>query len=195
MRSACLDRLPVLNHRFDTERLDCARKALALGFLAAENRNRQMITHESFIHLEHLLRLLTRFGFGFVHGMPLLPEKFRRAQKEAGPHLPADDVRPLVDQDRQITITLDPFCVGRADNGFRCWPDNQRLGQRTAWHHLPFRVYFQSRMGDDCAFLCESFHMRGFAFKVTKRNKKGEVGVPMSSRLEHRIELTLHVFP
>src|ERR1700730_84499 len=97
MRSARLDRLPVLDHRFDAERLDGARKPLAFGFLATENRNREMIAHESFIHLEHLLRLLARFGFGFVDGMPLLPEKFSGSQKDAGPHLPADDVRPLVD--------------------------------------------------------------------------------------------------
>src|SRR5204863_6481562 len=106
MRSARLDRLPVLNHRFDTECLDGARKTLALGFLATEHRDCEMIAHESFIDVEHLLRLLTRFGLGFMHGMPLLPEKFRGAQKETGPHLPADDVGPLVDQDRQITITL-----------------------------------------------------------------------------------------
>src|SRR5438105_14408346 len=98
MRSAGLDCLPVLSHRLDAKRLDCARKPLALGFLPADNRNRKMIAHEGFIDIEHLLRFLARFSFSFMDGMPFLPEKFSGPQKDAGPHLPADDVGPLVDQ-------------------------------------------------------------------------------------------------
>ena len=49
MRGAGLDRLPVLDHRFDAERLDRARKPFALGFFAAEDRDREMIAHERFV--------------------------------------------------------------------------------------------------------------------------------------------------
>jgi hypothetical protein len=62
-------------------------------------------------------------------------------------------------------------------------------------HHLAFSVYFQPGVGNDRTFLRETFHVGGFAFKITERNEKREVGVPMSGRLEHRVELTLHVFP
>ena len=41
--------------------------------------------------------------------------------------------------------------VGRTTSG---------SGQRAGGHHFAFRVYLQPRVGDDRAFLRETFHMR-----------------------------------
>ena len=99
-------------------------KPFALRFLAAENRNGEMIARERFVNVEHLLRFRARFGFRFVNGVAFLPEKFGRAQEKARTHFPAHDVGPLVDQNRQIAIGLDPLRVARADDCLRCRPDD-----------------------------------------------------------------------
>ena len=126
-----------------------------------------MIAHELFVNVEHLPGLRARFGLGFVDGVAFLPKEFGRAEKDARPHFPADHIRPLIDEDRQVAITLDPLGVARADDGLRGWPNDQWLAQRTAGHHLSLRVYFQPAVGDDRALLGESFHVRRLARKIT----------------------------
>ena len=72
-----------------------------------------------------------RFGFGLlrglVRGVPFLPEELGRAQERPRHLLPAHDVRPLVDQDRQIAPRLHPLRVHRADDRFRGRTDDQLL--------------------------------------------------------------------
>jgi hypothetical protein len=48
---------------------------------------------------------------------------------------------------------------------------------------------------DDGAFLGETLDVGRFLFEITQRNKKGKVSVAMPRRLEHGVELPLHVFP
>ena len=112
-----------------------------------------------------------------------------------GPHFPADDVGPLIDQNRQIAIALHPLRVARADDGFGGRPNDQWFGQRTGRDHFPFGIYLQPAVGDDRAFLGEAFHVGRFLREIAERNEKREIGVPVPGRLEHRVELTLHIFP
>src|SRR5262245_38555516 len=81
MRSAGLDRLSILYHRFNCHGLHRAWKFFALRFFAGKNGNRAMIARKRFVDTEHALRLLARFRFGLVNGVPFLPEKFGCAQK------------------------------------------------------------------------------------------------------------------
>src|SRR5205807_9656144 len=90
MRGPALDRLSVLRHRFDAERLDGAGEAFALGFLAAENRDGEMIAHKLFLNIEHLPGFRARLGLGLVHGVAFLPVVFGCAEKNARPHRPPD---------------------------------------------------------------------------------------------------------
>ena len=53
MRRTGLDRLPVLHHRFDRQRLHRAGETLALGFFPGENRDREMLAHEPFVKIEN----------------------------------------------------------------------------------------------------------------------------------------------
>ena len=129
MRGTGLDRFAVLHHCFNRQGLHRARKTLALRFFAAENRNREMIAHETLINFEHLPRLGSRFRFSLVNGMPFLPEKFARAQEQAWPHFPPNNVRPLVNQNGKIAVRLHPLRVARADNCFRSRADHKRLSQ------------------------------------------------------------------
>ena len=91
-------------------------KPLALRFLAGKDRDGEVIAREGLVDAQHLFGLLAGLRLGLVRGMAFLPEELRGAQEQAGPHFPADDVRPLVDQDRQVAVRLHPFGIGRADD-------------------------------------------------------------------------------
>ena len=155
----------------------------------------QMIAHERFVNIEHALSFFARFGFGFVHGVAFLPEELRCAQKQPRPHFPAHDVAPLVDENRQVAIGLDPLGVTRADDRLGRWPNDQRFGQRTGRFHFSLGIDLQPVMGHDRAFLGEAFDVFRFLREIAQRNKERKIGVPMSGRPKHRVELPLHVFP
>jgi hypothetical protein len=50
-------------------------------------------------------------------------------------------------------------------------------------------------VGNDRAFLGEPFDVFGLSGEVTQRNEQREIGIAVSGRPKHRIELALHVFP
>src|SRR4051794_12304863 len=70
--------------------------------------------------------------------MALLPQELRRAQEQAWAQLPAHDVRPLVDLERQVTVTRDPARERRVDD---------RLGGRT--HDYGLGQVLSTGDGDD----------------------------------------------
>src|SRR5205085_12035754 len=94
-----------------------------------------------------------------------------------------------------IAIALDPFRVTRADDRLRGWPNDQWLGERTRRNQLAIGVRLEPAVGDDRAFLGETFHVLRFFREITQWNEKREVSVAMAGRAEHRVELPLHVFP
>ena len=99
----------VLHHGFDRIRGDGSRKAFAGRFFPFDDRHGHLRLGEVGIHVEHFHRLFAGLGLGGVGRVALLPEKLGRAEKHPRPHLPADDVGPLVNQDRQVAIRLHPF--------------------------------------------------------------------------------------
>src|SRR5437764_4590900 len=125
-----------------------------------------MLSRELGIHIEHTLSFFARFGFAFVNGVSFLPKELSCAEENAGPHLPANDVAPLIDQDRQIAIALDPLRVARADDCFRSRPNDQWLGKRTRRNQLAFGIRLEPAMGNNRAFLCETLDMFGFLREI-----------------------------
>jgi hypothetical protein len=117
-----------------------AGKFFALRFFAGKNRDGAMIARKRFVNTEHALSFFARFGFGFVHGMAFLPEELRCAQKQPRPHLPSHHVAPLVEENWQVAIRLDPLGVTRADNRLARWPNHQRFVQGTGRFHFPFGI-------------------------------------------------------
>ena len=116
--------------------------------------------------------------------MPLLPEEFESAKKEPCAHLPADDVRPLVDQYRQVAIALHPLRVHGVDDRLRSRTDDERL----------FKL-FAAAVGDDGGLGCETFDVLGLLVQKTLGNEEREVRVLVAGVLEHRVELVLHPLP
>ena len=64
-----------------------------------------------------------------MRGVAFLPEELTGSQEEPSPHFPPHDVRPLVDQQRKITIGLDPPAECIADDRLAGGADDERLFQ------------------------------------------------------------------
>ncbi len=197
VRGSRLDRLAVLHHRLDAKRPDGSRKPLALALLPAVDGDGEVLAGEGCIHAEHFLGFLDRLLFRLVRGVPLLPEKLGGAQEKAGAHLPADDVGPLVDEDRQVAVRLDPLGVGRPDDRLRGGADDERLGELRGGRgaHPAICADLQAVMRDHGALLGEPFHVRRLFFQVADRDEEREIGVPVPRCLEERVELPLDRFP
>ena len=114
---ARLQRLAVLHHRFDGVGLDRPREALALGLLALYHGHGHDVLGEVGVDIVDQRGLFFGFVGRRVGGVALLPEELGGAKEQARTQLPADNVGPLVDQQGQITVALDPAGEGGADDG------------------------------------------------------------------------------
>ncbi|CAB4711194.1 unannotated protein [freshwater metagenome] len=65
--------------------------------------------------------------FGGVSAVAFLPQELASPQKQSGSKLPTHHIRPLIQQERQVSIGLNPFGHVLADNRFRGGPHNHRL--------------------------------------------------------------------
>ena len=119
-----------------------------------------------------------------MRGVPFLPQELRGAQKEACPHLPPDDVGPLIDQQRQVPIRLNPVPVGVPDDRLRSGPDHQSFFQ--------FRP---ARMRDRRDFRREAFNVFGFLPQEAFGNHQRKVRVLVAGGLEHVVQRPLHLLP
>src|SRR3712207_8114273 len=62
--------------------------------------------HDALPISEHSPRLLLGLVVRGVRRVSLLPQELERSKEEPRPHLPAHDVRPLVDEQRQVAVAL-----------------------------------------------------------------------------------------
>ena len=195
MACSCLKRATILHHRFNAIRIDCSWKTLPISLASLQNRHR----HPSFckvgVDLEHFHSLFNSFFTRGMSRMTFLPKKFRCPQKKSSPHFPPNNIRPLIDQQRQIAITLNPLCIRCTDDRFRSWSNNKWFFQFSSGNKFSIRSHLQPVMRDDRTFLCESIDMRSFLFQERHRNEQREIGVAMSSLFEHSIKNPLHIFP
>ncbi len=132
VRRPRLQRAAVAHQRLDGIGAQRAGELFALALPSLDDRDRQLGRERLGVQVEDLQRFLFRFGFRFVRGVPFLPEELGGAQERARHLLPAHDIGPLVDEDRQIAPRLDPLGVHGADDGFRGRPDDELLLQLLA---------------------------------------------------------------
>ena len=121
---------------------------------------------------------------GGVRGVALLPEELAGAQEHPGPHLPAQHVGPLVQQQRQVTVRADPLGHHLADDGLRRRPDDQRLLQLLA-----------AGVGDREQLGREALDVLGLALHVALRDEQREVGVLVPGVLDPRVQVGLQQLP
>jgi hypothetical protein len=147
-----------------------AKRSLVLGHVA--------------IHVEHTRHFFGRFLLGRVRSVAFLPQKFHRAQKRTRALFPAQHVGPLVDQDRQITVRLQPLGVHRSDDHFRGRPDREALGE-----------FLSAAFGHPSDFRRETLDVLGFTHEQRFGDQQREVGVLVAGLFEPAIELRLQPFP
>ena len=131
-------------------------------------------------------------------GVPLLPKEFCRPQEQARPHLPTHDVGPLVHQQGQIAVALDPVLVGVPNDGLGRRTHNQLFLQTSVRiHDHPFSVgvVLQPVVGHHRALLGEAFHVGGFLAEVALGNEEREVRVHVSGVFEHAVKHVFHALP
>ena len=195
VRRAGLQRFAVVHHGLDAQRRHGPGKPLASRLLAFDHRHRHPVLGKISVDIQHPRRFLPRLGFRRVRRMPLLPQKLGRPQEQASPQLPTHHVGPLVDQNRQVAVRLDPLGIHRADDRLAGGPHNQRFVQLARRHQSALRPRLQPVMRDHRAFLGKAFDVLGFLFQETHRNEQGKVGVLMPRGLEHSVQHPLHVLP
>ena len=93
---------------------DRAGELLVVGLLPADHRHRHHVLGEVGVDVEHAVHLFERLFVRRVRGVAFLPEELAGAQEQARAHLPAHHVGPLVDEQRQIAVALDPLARSSA---------------------------------------------------------------------------------
>ena len=184
VRCSGLQRLVVLHHPFAGIRAKRAGKSLGVGLGAGNYRHRHPALHKVAIDAEHLSGFLLGLLMGGVSRVTFLPEKLEGAKEKPRAHLPADDVRPLIDENGKITIALHPFRVHGVDDRLGCRPNDQRLVQLLSAAVSDYR-HLGSEPLDVLRLLVEE----------ALRDEQWEIGVLVSGVLEHHVELLLHPLP
>ena len=190
-----LERLPILHHRLDAEGVVGTGEPLGLGLATPQDRHRHPVVAEVGVDIEHASGVLDGLLRRRVGGVPLLPEELRGTQEEPRPHLPPDDVGPLVDQQRKVAVRLDPAGERLADDGLGRRPDHQRLVELAGRNQSAVGPGFEPMVRDDGAFLRKAFHMLGLLLEEPLGNEEREVGVAMPRLPEHPVEDPLALFP
>ena len=157
-----LQRLAVAHHPFERERVVGAGEALARGLHADDDGHREHVHHEVLVDLVvDAHRVRAGVGLGGVRGVALLPEELAGAQEEARPQLPAHDVGPLVEQQRQVAVALDPLGHELADDRLAGGAHDDRLLELLA-----------AGDGDHRELGAEALDVLGLALRGTTRGMK-----------------------
>ena len=198
MAGAGLESLAVLHHGLDAEGIQRAGEALVGTLVPLEDGHGHVLFGKLGIDLEHAAGLLFGLLAGGVGGVPFLPQEFGRAEEHAGAHLPADHVGPLVAEDGQVAVTLDPVLIGAPDDGLGGGAHDELFFEACVGvhhHAAAVGVVHQAVVGHHGALLGKALHMLGLAAEETFGDEEGEVGVLVAGGLEHAVQLGLHLLP
>ena len=185
VRRRRLQRLSVAHQRLERVGVDGAGKPLALALATAHHGDREDVLDRVRVDvMEDRQRLRDRLLLGLVRRVPFLPEELGRAQEEARPQLPADDVRPLVVEQGQIAVRLHPAGIRRPD---------QRLGGGT--HRERLVQLLPARLGDDGDLGCEPFDQLPLLRQHRRGHEQREVHVLVAGCFDPVVELALDRLP
>ena len=197
VRRTALQRLTILHQCLDGVGLYGTGEALVGAFHTDMHGDSEEVAGEVGVDIDHAYCFFFGLLTGSVGGVTFLPEELSGAQEEARAHLPAYDVRPLVAEDRQVTVGLDPALVRIPDNGLGGRAHDElflELGLRVD-DDAPVRAGLQAVVGDDGTLLSEALDVVGLLAEEALRDEEGEVCVVVTRFLKHVIELALHALP
>lgn len=160
-------------------------EALLGGLAAQYDVDAEHVRHEVAVHVRvDAGGVVAGVLVGGVGGVALLPEELARTEEHARAHLPADHVGPLVDQQRQVAVALDPLGEVVVDDRLGGGPDDDRLVQLLA-----------AAVRDDRELGGEALDVLGFPRQVRLRDEQREVRVLGARVLDARVHLLLHPLP
>ena len=157
-----MQRLAVLHHGFDAVGVQRTGKPFVRRLDALENRHGHPAFRKVGVYIQHLSRFRHRFFGCFVGRVAFLPKELSCAQEKSRTHFPTHDVGPLVHQQRQIAVALDPVLVGVPNDGLgRRTNDEFLLQPRIGVDHYATAVFgiLEAVVRDDRTFLCKAFHV------------------------------------
>ena len=125
MAGTGLQGLAILHQRLNAVRVLGPGKPFIGGFYAFHHGQGHVLLGKLGVHVEYLASFGHGFFGGSVGGVALLPQKLGGAQKQAGTHFPTHHVGPLVNEQWQVAVALNPVFVSAPDNGFRCRTHNK----------------------------------------------------------------------
>ncbi len=163
---AGLDRAEVLRHRLDGVGVVGTGELLTVALDSRNHRHRHPVLGKGAIDIEDGQAFLLGFLVGGVGGVPFLPQKLGGTQKQAGAQFPAHHVRPLVDQQGEIAVALNPVLIAIPDDRFAGRPDDELFFQPGVgvYDHPVFRI-LQAVVRHHGALLGKAIHVLGFAAK------------------------------
>ncbi len=198
MTCACLQRLAVLHHCLDCIGIQCASKSF-VGCLHSDNYGHShVISCKLSIKINHLHSAVFRLFRRCVSAVPFLPKEFSGTQEHTCAHLPAHHIRPLVTQQREITIAVNPVLVCSPDYCFRCRANYKFLFKacgRIDNDTITVRIVLESIMCHNSTFLGKALYMLCLSAQKRFRDKQWEISVLHTSLLEHPVKLLLHFLP
>jgi len=194
---ACLQGLTVLHERFDAVGLYGTGKSFGRRLDTLDYRHGHVVLGKRRVDVQDGQRFVDGFLLRGVGRVAFLPQELHGAQEQTRAHFPSHDIGPLVQQDRKVAPGLDPLAVGVPDDGLGRRAHDQILLQFRIGigNQSFFIIHFQTRVGDDRAFLGEAFHVIRFTRQERLRDEDGEVGVRVTGVLEHAVQTRLHVLP
>ena len=198
VRRAALQRLAVLHQRLDRKRIFGSGETLVGRLVAHHHRQRHPLFGEPLVDMNHLFGLLDSLLARGVRRVALLPQEFGGAQEQARTHLPAHDVRPLVAQDRQVAVRLNPVLIGIPDNGLRGRTHDQllfELGVGIDDNALAFGIVLQTVVRHHGALLGKALDVVGLFREERFGDEQREIGVLMPRILKHLVQRVVHLLP
>ena len=153
--------LAILHHGFNAIGLYCAWESLAFSLAALNHRHGHPILCKVRVHAQHLHGFVHGFCFRGVRSVAFLPEELRGAQEQARAHLPTNNIRPLVDEERKVAVTLHPLGKRGANDGLTGWSNDQWLIKFTIRNQLAVGTSLEAVMRHHCAFFGEAVNVRG----------------------------------
>ncbi len=165
--------------------LSAPAKPLLRSLEPDDDGHREHVHHDAFVDLvRDPFRVRVRLGLRRVRGVAFLPEELGGAEEEPRPELPPHDVGPLVEEERQVAVALQPLRHVLADDRLTRGSHDDGLVELLA-----------ARDGDDGEFRTEPLDVLGLALEVRLGDEEREVRVLGSARLDAGVDLGLQPLP
>ena len=166
MGSTALQGLTVLHHRLDSIGIESACKTFVGRFHTLNDGHCHVFLGKLTVDVQHTYRFFLGFLASGVRRVAFLPQELGSTKEQTGTHFPTEYVCPLVAQDRQVAIRINPVLIGVPNDSFRSRTDDELLFQLCGgvYHYAAaIRVVLQTIVRYYGTLFGKAFHVFRFA--------------------------------